>query len=255
MITLIDDYDSNKKAIINPEDIFKKENKFPKHMVGCFTKSILDYFGEKEEVEIIGHNASANGASPIYKTTYNGEEIGMCMFYVGASPSAALIEELIARGVEKFVVFGSCGVLDRSLDDGTLIIPKEAIRDEGTSFHYLAPSLSVAMDNQSIDILGKTMNAMNIPHVIGNTWTTDAFYRETKSRMEKRIKQGCMCVEMECSALLAVTKFREVKYAQFLFAADNLDEEIWQQRGLHINQGLTACDVYMDIAMKSVLEL
>lgn len=255
MIPLINDFDKNKKAIINPEDIFEKNDIMPKLMISCFTKSVIDKLASRKNVEIVWMNNSANGAFPIYKTIYKNQEIGFYLSFVGAPSSVSLMEELIALGAEKFVVFGSCGVLDKNIVDGHIIIPHKAIRDEGTSFHYQEPSTFIEMSEASVSALIQTMEELEVKHLLGTTWTTDAFYRETEAKMKKRIEQGCVCVEMECSAMLAVSQFRNISYAQFLFAADNLNTETWDRRGLHIDQGLSMSDVYIEAAMMCVLKL
>ena len=62
--------------------------------------------------------------------------------------------------------------------------------------------------------------------------TTDAPYREIRKKVEDRKKAGCICVEMECSALAAVAKFRKKEIFQFFYAADNLDSAKWDKRSL-----------------------
>ena len=71
-----------------------------------------------------------------------------------------------------------------------------------------------------------------LPFVEGKTWTTDGFYRETWGKVRRRREQGCLCVEMECASLAAVAQFRGLRFAQFFFAADNLDAPAWDARGL-----------------------
>ncbi|MBO5228427.1 MAG: hypothetical protein J6B39_05485 [Lachnospiraceae bacterium] len=67
---------------------------------------------------------------------------------------------------------------------------------------------------------------------VGKVWTTDAFYRETRAKVARRKEQGCICVDMECSAVTAVAQFRGKEIFQFFQAADNLDGEVWDKRSL-----------------------
>ena len=62
-------------------------------------------------------------------------------------------------------------------------------------------------------------------HTVGRTWTTDAVYRETRARTDRRRAEGCLTVEMEASALIAVARFRGVAFSQVLFAGDSLAGE------------------------------
>ena len=93
------------------------------------------------------------------------------------------------------------------------------------------------------------MSRHKIPYVVGKIWTTDAIYRETSEAIEERKKQGCIAVEMECSASLAVAKFRNIPIIQFFYGADNLDSDKWEIRYL-MDYGLRLCDKYMTIALE-----
>ena len=81
------------------------------------------------------------------------------------------------------------------------------------------------------------------------TWTTDAFFRETRGKVEKRLKQGCSVVEMECAAMATVAAFRNVKFAQFMWAADSLSGEKWDARNLN-KLGTDAGEIYMEAAIR-----
>lgn len=83
------------------------------------------------------------------------------------------------------------------------------------------------------------------------TWTTDAFFRETRGKVEKRLKQGCSVVEMECAAMATVAAFRNVKFAQFMWAADSLSGEKWDARNLN-KLGTDAGEIYMEAAIRTL---
>ena len=76
----------------------------------------------------------------------------------------------------------------------------------------------------------------------GKVWTTDAFYRETRGKFEKRKAQGCVCVDMECSALMALAQFRGIDVFEFFYAGDNLDREQWDPRSLSTHAKLDEKD-------------
>jgi uridine phosphorylase len=137
---------------------------------------------------------------------------------------------MISKGCRKFVFFGSCGVLNNGIAAKSLIVPTAAYRDEGTSYHYAAPSEYIEVNTASR--LVEILTALELPHVCGKTWTTDAIYRETRLNMEKRKADGCLTVEMECASIMAVAQFRGVEVFQFLYAADSLDEVEWDARTL-----------------------
>ena len=105
-----------------------------------------------------------------------------------------------------------------------------------------------------MDTLIKFLKKCGYPYVKGKTWTTDAIYRETKSLISERKAAGCVAVEMECAAALAVTQFRKLPFAQFLFGADNLDTSQWEPRDL-VEYGLSSAEKYFALAFECVLEL
>ena len=130
------------------------------------------------------------------------------------------------------VVFGTCGVLDKSIDDLAIIIPNSAVRDEGTSYHYLKASREVEVNPKYKDEFIKLLKDHNYSYIEGKVWTTDAPYRETRKKVLARKEEGCICVDMECSAISALAKFRNKEIFQFFYAADNLDSAKWDKRSL-----------------------
>lgn len=252
---ILDEFDEETAAVFNPEDWIQPKEGFPECLILTFTKSIVEKWAAMPESRQIGKTASANGEIPIYAMNYRGEEIAFAMAMIGASYCAGVLEDWIAMGSRHIVVFGSCGVLNREIADGHMIIPAAAVRDEGTSYHYQPPADEIEMDPESVKALTETMEDLGYPYVVGKTWTTDGFCRETRGKMERRKAAGCVAVDMECSALIALARFRGVHFAQFLYAADNLDSDVWEQRGLHINQGLSRSERYMEVAMEVCLRL
>ena len=113
---------------------------------------------------------------------------------------------------------------------GNLILPTSAVRDEGTSYHYLPPAREVVCDKEIIEKVCKELDGMNVPYVTGKTWTTDAFYQETPDMVKHRQEEGCITVEMETAAFFAVAKFYQLQLAQILYAGDDVSGEKWDER-------------------------
>lgn len=231
MENILNDFDWDKSAILEPWMTIKKLDNFPEIGVATFSGKLMESLKEWDNTEQIGEITTANGASPIYKIIYEGQPVAAFKALVGAPACVAAFEEVMAMGLNKLILFGSCGVLNHKIADGHIVIPTSAVRDEGTSYHYLPASDEIKLEGECIEVVEGVLKKLNYPYVLGKTWTTDGVYRETKVKVEKRKKQGCICVEMECSAMAAVAKFRNVKFAQFLYAADNLDSPNWQPRG------------------------
>ncbi|MBO6158436.1 MAG: hypothetical protein J6P72_04125 [Firmicutes bacterium] len=95
------------------------------------------------------------------------------------------------------ILYGNCGVLDRSIDDLAIILPTLAIRDEGTSFHYCPPSREIAVNTDYGDMFESMLRELGIPYHRGKCWTTDGFYRETAWKMQERdCRQICPHMEI-----------------------------------------------------------
>ena len=151
---------------------------------------------------------------------------------LGAPACVGSFEDLIPMGAKRIILLGNCGVLDKSIEDCGIIIPTRAIRDEGTSYHYATPSDYIDVNRKYIPEFIEVLEEFGYPYMMGTTWTTDAFYRETRGKIAKRKQMGAICVEMECSAVQAMCDFRGGEFFQFLYAGDNLDHSTWDPRSL-----------------------
>ena len=215
---ILTDYDENTTAVLNPTELEPRVEGMPKIAITCFSKELLDslvkYFNGIE----ISSTGAANGYIPTYKIVYKDKEYALFMTRVGAPACIVQYEEIFAQGVEKIIVFGTCGVLDSSIDDLGIIIPNSAIRDEGTSYHYMTASDEIECNPKYIDTFVDVLKEHNYSFTIG--------------KMSKRKEQGCVCVDMECSAIFALAKFRNKEVFQFFYAADNLDNVEWDIRSL-----------------------
>ena len=176
---LLHEFDPNKDAVINPEMLVNKIEDFPDVTVSCFSKklfnNVLSFFDPKQITEV----HSAVGLTPVYEVVYQGERFAFYQSYVGEPKCIGDYEDIMAMGSKCLILLGNCGVLDRTIEDCGIIIPTKAIRDEGSRYHYAPP-----------------------------TWTTDACYRETREKVERRKAQGAICVEMECAGMQALCDFR-----------------------------------------------
>ncbi len=229
---ILDDFDETINSTFDPYEVENAIDGFPKVGVTCFSKKLFDQLVDKFNGIEIALNSNGNGKLPIYKINYEGHELALFMSRVGAPACIVQYEELFAMGLEKMVVFGTCGALDRSIDDLAIIIPNSAVRDEGTSYHYMKSSREVVVNPKYQEEFIKLLNEHDYSYIVGKAWTIDAPYRETRSKVAQRKNEGCICVDMECSAIAALAKFRNKEIFQFFYAADNLDSAKWDQRSL-----------------------
>jgi len=172
---------------------------------------------------------ASTGETPIYLMEYKGKRIAVYLTYLGAPAAGALLEDAFqALDTDRFVVFGGSGCLNKEIARGKVMVPNAAYRDEGTSYHYAPASDYIEIPH--CKEVAAFMEEAGIPYVLGKTWTTDAIYRETRGNFEKRKAEGCISVEMECSALQAVSTFRGKNLFYFLTSGDLLDSPKWDSR-------------------------
>ena len=256
---ILAEFDTDKNAIINPNEAIecfgKVKGEMPKVAVTCFECKTFERLVDLLKGEKIAYTKNAQGEWPIYKVTYKGKDLVIYMTDMGAAGAGGQLEEIYASGVEKVIVYGSCGVLDESIEDCAIIIPKAAVRDEGLSYHYAPPSDEIEVNLKYIPEFIQILDEAKVNYRIGKTWTTDAFYRETRAKMEKRKAAGCICVEMECSALAAVTQFRGKELFQFFYAADCLDGDEWDRRSLSDEVKFTEKDMFGGLALELAVRL
>ncbi len=252
---LLEEFDSNRNAVINAFDIIQPIKNIPPIAVSCFSRITFDRLLKELNGVPIASTGTANMDIPIYKVIYNGIEMALFMSYVGAPGCIAILEDVFAMGIEKIVLFGTCGVLDAGIKDCSIIIPNAAVRDEGTSFHYAPASDEIKVNIKYQDEFIEILNRHKCSYTVGKVWTTDGCYRETREKVNKRKENGCICVDMECSAVAALAGFREKEVFHFFYAADNLDNDEWDARSLANSANVLDKDRIALLAMELATKL
>jgi uridine phosphorylase len=224
------EFDPAPTAVIEPGEVIEPGD-VPTHAVLCFFQDVIGIVVADHGGRVIDHVVSEIGRNPIYELDYEGRRLALVHPGVGAPLAAGFLEELIARGCRAFVACGGAGVLVPDVALGHVIVPTSAIRDEGTSYHYLPASREVSPTTQAVEAIERTLDRHAIPFVTGKTWTTDGLYRETRGKVERRVAEGCLTVEMEAAAFFAVAAFRGVSFGQLLYAGDDLSGDAWDERG------------------------
>jgi len=247
---LLTEFDANRQAIINPEDLNEPLEGFPKIAVSCFSRLTFQRMLEMFPHELIYEISMANVAIPIYKLVIDDNELAIFNAPVGASACVGILEDIFVLGADKLVLFGTCGVLDEDIKETSIIIPSLALRDEGTSFHYVEASDEIAVNVGVLDHFRSYLNERQISHKEGKVWTTDGVYRETNGKLKARKAAGAICVDMECSAVAALAKFRGVDICHFFYAADHLSEGNWDARNLMNHMDLDEKDKIALLALE-----
>lgn len=181
---------------------------------------------------------------------FNDVEIGVGRFWIGAPAATFTFEEAIACGAKIIFEVGLSGGLQPYLQPGDKVVITEAIRDEGTSYHYLPPEVKVESSAQLRERLIKHLNEKEIRHFIGSVWSTDGAYRETRGKFRKFRDGGVLAVNMETSAIFAVAKYRNVEAASAQVISDVLTETGWLQAFEH-----QSVRENTEILLKAVLEV
>jgi putative NADPH-quinone reductase/uridine phosphorylase len=223
------EFDPTLEAVIEPSRLIESID-VPEHCVICFFQEVIAKLCQDGRATLLSEPKSEAGTHPLYGLDVDGRRLAVFHPGVGAPLAAGLLEEIIALGCKKFIVCGGAGVLDKDVAVGHLIVPSSAIRDEGTSYHYLPPSREVAAHPAGIAAVEQVLKAHRCDYLIAKTWTTDAFYRETPTKIQLRKAEGCLTVEMEAAALFAVAQFRGVVLAQILYGGDDVSGDKWDAR-------------------------
>jgi uridine phosphorylase len=226
------EFDDTQAAKIEPSFGHKKTEGFD-YCVITFFREVLESMEKDGRIKVVQYLNCETLDIPIYEMEYMGKKVHLSLGYVGAAGSAAFLDELIALGFNKFIVCGAAGVLRKDIAVGHLVIPVSAVRDEGVSYHYLAPSREVECNLEGVARIEEDFKKNKIAYIKAKTWTTDAFYRETEKKVELRKSEGCVTVEMEAAAFFAVAKFRDVKLGQILYGDDDLSGVDWDGRKWH----------------------
>lgn len=245
---IIDSFDDKSKAKINP--IQEKNRLKCDACIVTFSHIIEEYVLKNYNVEECSTYKMVTKPYPIYKINYKGKIFAFYRTILGAPASVRILEEVTkVIDTSKFIVFGGSGCLEKEIVHGAIMIPTEAYRDEGTSYHYVPASDYITIKNANK--VADFMKAKKLPYILGKTWTTDASYRETENNMAKRKAEGCISVEMECSGMQAVCNFRGLQLYYFLTSGDLLDAPEWDKRFVEGEYAGTQHDIrHFDIAIE-----
>lgn len=224
------EFDSTRKSVINPEDLAHKHPRLPTRCVMCFFQDVIQTLVANGLATEVGMLGSEIGPNPIYQLEFQEMPIAFVHAGLGAPLSGAFLEELISYGCDKIIACGGAGVIETKSNMGSIYLPTGAIRDEGLSYHYLPADQPAEAHPAAISAIQACLDTHGIPFKTGLTWTTDAIYRETRAKVDRRREQGCLTVEMEAAAFFAIAQFRDVIFGQILYGGDDVAAETWDNR-------------------------
>ena len=247
---IIHDFDISTEPIVSIESFFGRQKKIVEKCLILFSKVIHDELLSAYDCSVIGKIGTCGGGISIYSFAHDGEQIAFYLSGIGsAAASGTCYEAHWLTGATKFIMFGSCGSLDREKTFGRFIIPTECYRGDGASYYYAPPSDYLPVRNG--EKLSAIFDEIGVPYVKGRTWTTDAIYRETAGLVQKRKSEGCLAVEMELAGVEALCAFYGLELYDFLEAGDVLEESAYDTKELAgANHNLGKLMIALEIAKR-----
>lgn len=154
-------------------------------------------------------------------------------FGFGGPAVVALVETAVAAGAHRIINLGTAGAVDPSLSIGDVVVCDEAARDEGTSDHYLPPGDWVCGSRALGDRIHAALLQAGIRCRRGRTWTTDAPFRESRTKLLRYRRDGVLTVEMEAASVFSVSQFRSVETCAVFVVSDRISDGTWEP-GFHM---------------------
>jgi len=248
-MTIVNAFDDASEEVIQVRHVIEPIEGFPETVIVTYSRLKFDYLLQHYPCDHIATLNSACASVQIYRIEHDGASYAAYLSLIGGPAASGFMEEVIGLGGRRFLFFGSCGVMDSDILSGHIAVPTAAYRDEGTSYHYLAPSAYIEIS--TAERLAGILDGLDVPYHLTRTWTTDAIYRETRGNMAKRKAEGCRVVDMECASTAAVAFYRGVEFYQYFYGADSLDGDEWDPRDLvegHNEEGGAIVDLAFKIA-------
>ncbi len=195
----------------------------PQTVILCLYKGLMKYFPLKHSSKRV-----SGFLGDFYLLNKTKGRIGvMGNFGIGSPVVANLAEEMIAWGSKRIVILSLAGGLQSNLAPGDVVICNRAIRDEGTSYHYLPPEKYVDASSSFASELESVFKKNGLSASIGSAWSTDAPYRESREEAELYQNEGALAVDMESAGLFAVGQARGIETASVFVIGDSLAKPRW----------------------------
>jgi len=228
---LLNKQDYAEESVFKPENLLREARR-QKGVAECEIPKVcvLDPDGDMVSYLNKSGRASVNSCWAGYHTTmydfeHNGQTIGIIGEAVGASFAVLVAEQMFTSGCELLISITSAGTITPPPDDKQFILIEQALRDEGTSYHYLPPEEPACLNQE---LLGNFQDLQCDPELsvgIGTSWTTDAPYRETQWAIQKAEEQGITAVEMEAAALYAFAEAKQQPVVCFAHLTNTMARE------------------------------
>lgn len=218
-------------SVFNPKNLLREARR-QKHIANCPVPDvcILDPDGDlvrylEKEGKTKKNECWACYHSELFTHDLNGTRIGILPCAVGASYAVLIAEQLFVSGCRLLISVTSAGIVTDQTSSKQFALITEAVRDEGTSYHYLPPEKPSRISGSLYDALTAASPAAEPPYFEAKSWTTDAPYRETQTSINVMKQNGVTCVEMEASALYAFAEYSQNSVLCFAHLTNSMAQE------------------------------
>lgn len=228
------EFDDDKTAKLNPT-AFAQQAFDTDRLIITFFPEVMDKLAA--EGKII-HERTIADENPVLIYRFADDDVLITLGAVGCPSCAGNLDLFHSMGVTKVMFCGGGGVLDKDIEVGQILVVDGAIRDEGFSYHYIAPSRYIYTNPETTEKITQYLDKNSISYIRGLTWTTDAIFRETADRIARRKEEGAKIVEMEQAGCIAVSQFRGFEYGALIYGGDDVSQDEWSNRGWRSREGI-----------------
>jgi uridine phosphorylase len=222
----------NSASVFSPQNLLREARR----QKGQPDRPIPDVCILDPDGDIVRHLRATGRARPVegwacyhsdmFRFTHEERDYGIVGCAVGASYAVLLAEQMFVSGCRLLLSVTSSGQITRLREPPYFILIERALRDEGTSYHYLPPARDYAeADAALVAAVAAALVQSDIPVERGGTWTTDAPYRETPEAIEAARAEGILAVEMEAAALYAFAQARKKPVLCFAHVTNQMGQD------------------------------
>ena len=222
----------DEQSVFLPENLLREARR-QKNKQECNVPAVcvLDPDGDLAEYLTKNSLASKNTCwacyhSVLYDFNLDGKQIGIIPCIVGSSYAVLVAEQLFVSGCKLLISVTSAGIINKSDNKKKFALITSAVRDEGTSFHYLSPEKPALLNDRLAQILNSNNSNKDLPFFNAESWTTDAPYRETQSAIDTMKRSNITCVEMEASALYALSEVKNYNIICFAHLTNSMAQSV-----------------------------
>ena len=228
------EFDESKTATLNPASFASKAFDTDQMVITFFPEVMAQLENEGKIVL----ERTIEGENPVLIYRFVDSGVLITLGYVGCPACAGNLDLFHAMGITRVMFCGGGGVLDPNIEVGQILVVDGAIRDEGFSYHYVAPSRVIYTNPETTGKIARYLEERSISYIRGLTWTTDALFRETRDKVTRRRAEGAKIVEMEQAGCIAVSQFRGFAYGALIYGGDDVSREEWDRREWRSRKGI-----------------